>query len=287
MSAPRTFRTNGQTLAFDVTGTGPPVLLLHGFPQTRAMWRPYLPRLGQSFTVVTADLRGYGDSSKPRHVEDMSFRLMASDMAALMASLGHSAFHVVGHDRGGRAAHRMALDHPDAIKSLTVMDIVPTEHLLTHMTTDIARAYYHWLFLAQPAPFPETLIGHDPDAYFERCLLGFGKAALDDFDAELLLAYRTAWRDPDCIRAMCHDYRAAIEIDWRDDQKDLQRRVHCPALVLYGQDGAMAQLLDVRATWDDRLSDMRAQALPGGHFFPDQSPGDTQDALLAFLNKII
>lgn len=286
MTDPDSFGSDNQVIAYEVAGNGPPLLLLHGFPQTRAMWRPIVSALSQDFTVVTADLRGYGASSKPATPPEMSFRLMAQDMVSLMDSLGHARFHVAGHDRGARAAHRMALDHPDAVSSLTVMDIVPTEHLLTHMTTDIAKAYYHWLFLAQPEPFPETMIGHDPDAFFERCLLGFGKASLDDFDADLLTEYRTAWRDPDCIRAMCHDYRAAIEVDWHHDTQDLARKVACPALVLYGKDGAMAQLLDVPATWVDRLSDMRHTAIEGGHFFPDQSPIATQNALRQFLMSL-
>lgn len=283
MSRYQTFQTGNQTIAYEVAGNGPPLLLLHGFPQTRSMWRPIVARLTGTFTVVTADLRGYGDSSKPATMPEMSFRLMARDMVELMASLGFDRFHVAGHDRGGRTAHRMALDHPDALQTLTVMDIVPTEHLLTQMTTDVAWAYYHWLFLAQPEPFPETLIGFDPDMYFERCLLGFGKARLEDFDTALLEEYRRAWSDPACIRAMCHDYRAAIDVDWADDRADLHRKVTCPALVLYGQDGAMARLMDVPATWSDRLADMQHAALPGGHFFPDQNPDDTAQAMMDWI----
>ncbi len=283
MTRTQHFSTNKQSIAYEVAGHGPPLLLLHGFPQTRAMWRPMIPALADRFTVVTADLRGYGDSSRPATMPEMSFRCMAQDMVDLMDDLGHTQFHAVGHDRGARTAHRMALDHPQVVQSLIVMDIVPTEYLLTNMTTEIARAYYHWLFLAQPYPFPETMIGHDPDAYFERCLLGFGKARLSDFDADLLATYRTAWRDPDCIRAMCHDYRAALDIDWADDQADLKRRVTCPTLVLYGKDGAMAQLLDVPGTWADRLSDMSHAAIDGGHFFPDQSPKATTDAIIRFI----
>lgn len=285
MIAHETLDTNNQNIAYEVSGTGPPLLLLHGFPQCRAMWRPIAARLSQSFTVVCADLRGYGDSSKPTRLEDMSFRHMAADMLALMQHLGFPQFHVAGHDRGGRTAHRLALDHPDAVKTLTVMDIVPTEHLLSNMTTEIAKAYHHWVFLAQPHPFPETMIGHDPDAYFERCLLGFGKARLNDFDSELLTIYRKSWRDPHCIRAMCHDYRAAIEVDWPHDMEDLERKVTCPALVLYGRDGAMAQLLDVPATWVNRLADMDDVAIDGGHFFPDQSPDATCEAMLGFLRE--
>lgn len=280
------FDIDDQRIAYEVTGHGPPLLLLHGFPQTRAMWARIAPLLAQTFTVVAADLRGYGASFKPAHMADMSFRAMGADMVALMQHLGHAQFHLVGHDRGARTAHRMALDAPDAVRSLTVMDIVPTLHLLDTLTHPVARAYYHWFFLAQPEPFPETLIGHDPDAYFERCLLGFGKASLSDFDTDMLQAYRATWRDPDCIRTMCNDYRAAIDVDIADDRADLHRKVTCPALVLYGADGAMARAMDVAATWTDRLQDMRAAAVPGGHFFPDQSPQETTQALLAFLNSV-
>ena len=286
MSQPERFKSENQIIAYEVAGNGPPLLLLHGFPQTRAMWRPLIPALSGQYTVVMADLRGYGDSSKPATMPEMSFRLMAQDMVSLMTSLGFDSFHAVGHDRGARTVHRMALDHPQAVQSLTLMDIVPTEHLLSNMTAEIAKAYYHWLFLAQPYPFPETMIGHDPDAYFERCLLGFGKASLDDFNSDLLAIYRNAWRDPECIRAMCHDYRAAIEVDWAHDNADLNRSVTCPALVLYGKDGAMARLLDVPGTWADRLRDMQHAAIEGGHFFPDQSPKATADALLGFLNSL-
>mgnify|MGYP000309569261 CR=1 FL=1 len=277
---------DNQLIAYEVAGDGPPLLLLHGFPQTRAMWRPIVPALAKHCTVVSADLRGYGDSGKPATMPEMSFRLMAQDMVHLMTSLGFAQFHVVGHDRGGRTAHRMALDHPEQVQSLTIMDIVPTEHLLTNMTTDIAKAYYHWLFLAQPAPFPETMIAHDPDAYFERCLLGFGKASLSDFDDALLAEYRAAWRNPECIRAMCHDYRAAIDVDWAHDRNDLDRCVSCPALVLYGKDGAMAHLMNVPATWKDRLSNMQHAAIDGGHFFPDQSPNATAHVLTTFLQTM-
>ena len=277
---------DGTRIAYERQGSGPPLLLLHGFPQTRAMWRPIAKTLAQRFDVIAADLRGYGASDKPEGVKAMSFRAMGRDMNGLMSALGHERYHLAGHDRGARVAHRMALDAPDSISSLTLMDIVPTHHLLTDLTKEVAAAYYHWFFLAQPAPFPETLIGHDPDAYFERCLLGFGKAALSDFAPELLAEYRAAWRDPAAIRAMCNDYRAAIEVDFQDDAGDLDRRVSCPALVLYGADGAMARLMDVPETWAPRLADMRAKAMPGGHFFPDQAPDATAAALMDFLTEI-
>lgn len=274
------------TIAYDVAGAGPPVLLLHGFPQTRALWARVAPRLAERFTVVTADLRGYGASSKPKAERDLSnysFRAMAGDMRALMAALGFGRFHLIGHDRGARVSYRLALDAPDAVASLTVMDIVPTLHLLETFALPSARAYWHWPFLAQPAPFPEEIIGHDPDGFFETCLVGWGRAGLAAFDHDALAAYRAAWRDPATVAGMCNDYRAALDVDRAHDAADRGRTVGCPALVLYGAGGVMAQLYDVPATWEDRLADMRAEAIPGGHFFIDEAPEATARALLRFL----
>ena len=276
-------QVNGQTIAFSRGGEGPPLLLLHGFPQMRAMWHAIAPALADRFTVIAADLRGYGDSSKPSGTAAYAFREMAADQRALMQSLGFDRFHLVGHDRGARTSHRLALDAPEALLSLTLMDIVPTHLILTELQTKVARAYYHWFFLAQPAPFPETMIGHDPDYYFETAMAGFGAAGLDAFDPAALDLYRRHWRDPAAIAGMCNDYRAAIEIDIRHDAEDLARRVACPSLVLYGADGIMARCYDVPATWADRLADLRAKAIPGGHFFPDTHPRETTAALLDFL----
>lgn len=275
---------NGVQIAFCKGGTGPAVLLLHGFPQTRAMWTHIAPVLAQRFTVVCADLRGYGASSKPADVAACSFRDMAADQVALMASLGFDQFHAVGHDRGARTVHRMALDHPDAVKTVTMMDIIPTHLLLDQLTQQVATAYYHWFFLAQPAPFPERLIGADPDYYFESCLLGWGASQLSDFDPALLAEYRAAWRDPDTIRGMCNDYRAALQVDFALDQTDLERTVDCPALILYGADGAMAKAYDVPGTWAARCPNMQAAGIPGGHFFPDTAPQETAQTVFRFLS---
>jgi len=245
------------------------------------------PTLAGRYRVVTADLRGYGASFKPEATLDLSnysFRAMAQDQLALMEALGFSRFHVVGHDRGGRTAHRMALDAPDRVASLTVMDIVPTRHLWETWSAPVATDYFHWTFLAQPAPFPERMIEADPDAFFERCLLGWGSAKLADFPR--IEAYRAAWRDPATIAGMCNDYRAALRVDWDLDRTDAARRVGCPALVLFGREGAMAKHYDVAATWQDYLDDMRAAAIPGGHFFVDQSPAETVRAISAFLDGL-
>ena len=271
------------TLAFSIGGDGPPLLLLHGFPQTRAMWPHIAPALARTHTVICPDLPGYGASAKPDSLAAYSFRAMAREMTALMDALGHVQFDLVGHDRGARVAHRLALDAPDRVKTLTLMDIIPTHTLLSDLRWPVAKAYYHWFFLAQPAPFPDRMIEADPDAFFQACLLGWGGAQLSDFDAQQLAAYRAAWRDPDTIRGMCNDYRATLAHDIADDSADASARIASPALILYGASGAMAQHYDVPATWELKCADMRARAIPGGHFFPDTNPADTLAALAAFL----
>lgn len=276
-------RVGDQEIAHVTAGSGPPLLLLHGFPQTHAMWHAVAPALARDFTVVASDLRGYGGSSKPEGTDAYSFRNMARDQIGLMRSLGHGHFHLAGHDRGARVAHRLALDAPECVATLTLMDIVSTHHLLSTLDRKVATAYYHWFFLPQPYPFPERMIAADPDRFFESCLLGWGGATLADFDPTALDAYRAAWRDWDTIRGMCADYRAAVGTDFDHDAADLARRIDVPALVLYGATGAMARAYDVPATWSERLADMRSAGVPGGHFFIDQSPRETTAALREFL----
>lgn len=278
------FTQDDITIAYEVAGEGPPVLLLHGFPQTRAMWNDVVPALAARFTVVTADLRGYGASSKPPADPDLAnyaFRAMAADQLALMRHLGHDRFHLVGHDRGARTAYRLALDAPEAVQSLALMDIVPTDHILRTWGYPVSKAYFHWSFMAQPAPFPEHMIEADPDHFYQACLLGWGSATLDQFAA--IDTYRAAWRDPATIAGMTNDYRAAVTIDQDHDRADRGRRLNCPALVLYGASGAMAGSYDLEAVWSERFTDLTVRAIPGGHFFIDQNPAATVAALLAFL----
>ncbi|MGX0902975.1 haloacetate dehalogenase [Roseovarius sp. MBR-79] len=272
------------TLAFSIGGDGPPLLLLHGFPQTRAMWAHIAPALARTHTVICPDLPGYGASTKPEDLAAYSFRAMAREMTSLMASLGHATFALIGHDRGARVAHRLALDAPDRVARLALLDIIPTHTLLSDLRWPVARAYYHWFFLAQPAPFPDRMIAADPDRYFESCLLGWGGAQLSDFDATQLAQYRAAWRDPDTIRGMCNDYRATLGDDMADDSADATARLACPTLILYGATGAMARHYDVPATWAPKCTDMQARAITGGHFFPDTAPEETAAALLGFLS---
>ena len=275
---------DGISIAYDEVGSGCPLLLLHGFPQTRAMWTEVAPVLAERFRVVTADLRGYGASSKPAATADAanySFRAMGADMVRLMSSLGHERFHLAGHDRGARAAYRLALDAPGRVASLTLMDIVPTDHLVEAWNYDLSRAYFHWSFLAQPAPLPEHMIGADPDHFFEACLSGWGGATQQAFAQ--IDAYRAAWRDPAAIAGMTNDYRAAVSADLELDAASMGQVLECPALVLWGADGVMARHFDARQVWAPRLSNLDVGLVPGGHFIVDQSPGETAEALRRFL----
>ncbi|HLH90576.1 MAG TPA: alpha/beta hydrolase [Xanthobacteraceae bacterium] len=269
-----------------IGGVGPPVLLLHGFPQSKAMWAGVAPLLAAHFTVVCADLRGYGDSSKPRCLPDRSnyaFRAMAEDQLGLMRRLGFDRFHLVGHDRGGRTGHRMALDHPDAVMSLAVLDIVPTYAMFMDTNREVAGAYWHWYFLAQPEPFPEKMIAYDPDLFYETCLTGWGATTIGDFEPEMLADYRRCWRDPAMMHGSCADYRAAATIDLAHDAADLGRKVACPTLAFHGSRGVMARLFDIPAEWRKRCVQAREASLPGGHFFVDMFPEETARILVDFI----
>jgi haloacetate dehalogenase len=269
-----------------IGGSGPPLLLLHGFPQNKAMWARVAPKLTANYTVICADLRGYGDSSKPRCLPDKSnysFRAMAHDQLDLMHLLGFDRFHVIGHDRGGRTGHRLALDYPEAVVSLVVMDIVPTYAMFMDTNRKVAGSYWHWYFLSQPDPFPERFIGNDPDFFYETCLVGWGATKLADFDQEMLADYRRSWRNTAMIHGSCSDYRAAASIDLEHDAADIDRRVECPTLVFYGSAGQMAQLFDIPQEWRKRFSNSKDAALPGGHFFVDQYPAQVAQTLSDFL----
>jgi haloacetate dehalogenase len=282
-----TANIGGIDIAYAIGGAGPPVLLLHGFPQNKAMWARVAPQLARHFTVVCADLRGYGDSAKPKCLADnsnYSFRALAADQLGLMRHFGFTDFHVVGHDRGGRAGHRMAIDHAAAVISLTVMDIVPTYAMLIDTNRKVAGAYWHWYFLSQPEPFPERLIGNDPDFFYENCLLGWGASAISDFAPDMLAEYRRAWRDPMMIHGSCSDYRAATSIDLEHDAADIDCKVRCPTLAFYGGKGVMATLFDIPAEWRKRCDDLQSETLPGGHFFVDRFPDDTARVLHRFVS---
>lgn len=279
----------GVDIACEIGGSGPPVLMLHGFPQNRFLWAKVAPMLANRFTVVCADLRGYGDSAKPNgepgHA-NYAFRALASDQLGLMHQLGFERFHLVGHDRGGRTGYRMALDHPDALLSLTLMDIVPTAVMLLETSRKVAHAYWHWYFLSQPSPFPERLIAADPDYFYETSLVGWGASRIEDFDPQQLAEYRRAWRDPAMIHGSCNDYRAATTVDLAHDQADAGRMVGCPTLIASGANGVMAGLFDIPAEWRKLCSNVTDVAVPGGHFFIDQHPQETATVLLDFLTTV-
>ena len=278
--------TGEATINCVVGGSGPPVLLLHGYPQCLAMWARVAPMLAEKYTVVAGDLRGYGDSSKPRCLPDKSnyaFRAMAADQVAVMKHLGFDKFRLIGHDRGARTAHRLTLDHPDAVQSLAVLDIVPTYKLVTQPRREVVHAYWHWQFLALPAPFPETLIGTDPDYFYETAMTGFGRARIADFAPDMMAEYRRCWRDPAMIHGSCSDYRAAASVDIEHDAADLDRKVGCPTLVFWGEHGPMARNYDVAAEWRERCADVRTASLPSGHFFIDALPRETAAILLDHL----
>jgi haloacetate dehalogenase len=284
----RTVDVAGVAVHCRTVSTGPPVLLLHGYPQSSAMWARVAPRLASDHTVVCADLRGYGDSGKPASADPdaYSFRAMAADQVALMRALGHDSFTVVGHDRGARVAHRMALDHPAAVRRLAVLDIAPTIDMLTRVDRAAAVAYWHWYFLSLPAPFPERLIGADPDYFFETCIATWGATLLDALEPALLAEYRRCWRDPEMIRASCADYRAAMSVDLAHDRADAGSTVGCPTLALWGARGLMAQLYDLAALWAARCVDLRCATVDGGHFFVDEEPEQTARCLGDFLADV-
>ncbi|MBP6818479.1 MAG: alpha/beta hydrolase [Ferrovibrio sp.] len=268
-----------------IGGSGPPLLLLHGYPQTHAMWHKVAPRLAEKFTVVCADLRGYGDSSKPDSDAAhrvYSKRATAADMVAVMQALGYPRFRLAGHDRGGRVSHRLALDFPGAIERVAVLDIIPTLTLFNTVNQAVATSYYHWFFLAQPNPHPERMIGADPDYYLESKLRAWSAAAADIYAPEAMAEYKRCFRDPRCIHATCEDYRAGASIDLDDDRADSHMRVEAPLLVLWGANGAMQKNYDVLATWREKARDVRGEALPCGHFLPEEAPQETFRALNAF-----
>ena len=260
-------------------GSGPPVLLLHGHPQTHAMWHAVASRLAERFLVVATDLRGYGGSSKPPTTldhEPYSKRAMARDQVEVMRALGFERFAVAGHDRGGRCAFRMALDHPDHVERLAVLDIIPTGEAWRRADVGFGMANWHWYFLAQPAPTPERIIGADPDAFYLR-------ERRDRFHPEALEDYVRSFHDPDTIHAMCEDYRAGATYDREADDadRDAGRTIGCPVLALWSEE--LEEMYDVLAVWRDWAKDVRGHDLPCGHYLAEERPGETAEELDSFL----
>ncbi len=284
----RRVETPGAEIELVGGGDGPPVLLLHGYPQTQAMWHLVAPRLAEEFTVVATDLRGYGDSSKPFGDEDHSTyskRAMAEDQVAVMEALGFDSFAVVGHDRGGRVGHRMALDYSDSVTKLAVLDIVPTHHVFGTVGKDLATAYYHWFFFIQPYDLPETLIGANPWYYLKQKLGGWGTSP-ETFALTALAEYERCF-DTATIHASCEDYRAAASIDLVHDEADRDegRKVECPLLTLWGGQGVMEGIYDVEAVWREYANDARGKPLDAGHFLAEERPAETAQELRDFLKE--
>ena len=274
-----TVRANG--LRFNVwhAGSGPAIVLLHGYPQTGQMWRKVTPELMREFSVVVPDLRGYGDSDKPRDGYDK--RTMAGDIAAIMDSLGHGKYQVVGHDRGARVAHRLALDHSATVTRLSVLDIVPTHTVFRDTGKDLAAAYWHWFFFQVP-DLPETMITQSAEPFLRHVLraLTYRAGAIDE---PMFQEYLRAFRLPGTIRGGLEDYRAAATVDLADDEGDLNRKLACPVLAVWGEYGKMHTLFDVLATWREKATDVRGGPLPCGHFIPEEAPEELLAVLLPFL----
>ncbi|WP_091724960.1 alpha/beta fold hydrolase [Mitsuaria sp. PDC51] len=307
----RVATANGVQVEATVGGSGPPLLLLHGHPQTRAIWHKVAPALAERFTVVAADLRGYGDSSKPpaststststsastststsasasapgsaTDASAYSKRTMAADMLAVMRALGHPRFDVLAHDRGARVAHRLAMDAPTAVRRLALLDIAPTLDMYAGANDAFARAYWHWFFLIQPAPLPERLIEADPAAYV-RDVMGRRSAGLAPFDPLALSEYQRCLALPGTARGLCEDYRASAGIDLVHDREDRDagRRLTMPLLALWGEHGVVHRCFDPLALWRPLATDLRGEALPCGHYIPEEAPQALLDRVLPF-----
>ena len=279
-------KTSGAEIALVQGGSGPPLLLIHGFPQTHAIWHKVAPQLAKHFTLVIPDLRGYGASSKPAIDKEhltYSKRAMALDMIEVMQALGFDRFDVAGHDRGARVTYRLALDHPERVRRVATLDIIPTLEQFERVDRFGARAIFHWYFLAQPAPFPETLIGKDPDYYLKSALRAWS-ASENPFTPEALDAYLKAFRDPETIHATCEDYRAGITCDCKFDEADRAagRKISVPMLVLWGTHGLASRAPTVLDVWKNWASDVRGKGLQCGHFIPEEAPDALLEELLAF-----
>jgi haloacetate dehalogenase len=281
---------DGARIRVRTGGAGPPVLLLHGYPQTHAMWHRIAPALAARFTLVLADLRGYGDSERPAGGPDhaaYSKRAMARDQVRVMRALGFERFAVVGHDRGGRVGHRLAVDHPAAVTRLAVLDIAPTLAMYEQTGMEFARAYYHWFFLIQPEPLPERLIGAEPELYLRTKLRAWSQGRWP-FDEAAFAEYLRCFRDPAVIHASCEDYRAAAGVDLEHDREDRAagRRLGCPLLALWGERGTVHRLFRPLAEWAAvSASTVEGRPLASGHYLPEEVPGEVVAELSRFLGE--
>ena len=285
----RRVHANGIVINVATAGSGPAVLLLHGHPQTHVVWRHVAPRLVRAgFTVVAPDLRGYGDSEKPasdpNHLS-YSKRVMAEDQVALMRYLGFETFSVVGHDRGGRVAHRLSLDHPSCIERIAVLDIAPTATMYALTDKEFATRYFWWFFLIQPFDFPERLIGSDPEYFLRRHIAGQVKVK-GSVSEEILQEYLRSYQNPETLHAICEDYRASATIDLKHDEQDAATKIQAPLLAIWGDQSVVGNLYDVQATWQEKAINVEGQALPCGHAIPEERPEALTALLLDFLQTI-
>lgn len=279
----RTLETAAGPVFYRIAGNGPPLVLLHGYPQTSAMWHAIAPVLAQTYQVICPDLRGYGRSLKP--ATDVSHspyskRAMGTDVLALMDHLGHDRFLIGAHDRGGRVAHRLAADCPERVIALSVLDIAPTREMYREAGSGFAHTYWHWYWLTLPQPFPERLISADP-AFFWLHKCGAGKAGLAPFVQQALDEYLTCFSTPEAIHSACEDYRAAATIDIAHDDADTSL-LQMPLLALWGQDGAIEAHFDCLSLWKERAANVQGWALPGGHYLAEQHPKEVLKAWLPF-----
>ncbi|WP_191488193.1 alpha/beta fold hydrolase [Pseudomonas sp. FEN] len=278
---------NGVDIAYRIGGSGPGLLLLHGHPQTHVIWHKIAGDLSKHFSVVAADLRGYGDSARPAADEqhlNYSKREMGRDGVALMESLGFSEFSILAHDRGARVAHRLALDHPRAVSRMVLLDIAPTLAMYAQTDEAFARAYWHWFFLIRPAPLPETLIEANPEQYL-RSVMGSRSAGLKPFTDEAFSEYLRCLSLPGSARGICEDYRASAGIDLEHDRADIEagHKLNLPLLVLWGAEGIVGRCFDPLREWQQVATDVCGKALPGGHYLAEEIPEQLLGEVLAFL----
>ncbi|MEM6665967.1 MAG: alpha/beta hydrolase [Pseudomonadota bacterium] len=283
--------TDGPSIFCRYGGQGPPLILLHGYPQSHAMWHRIAPALAERFTVVLPDLRGYGRSGVPANTADnepYSKRAMARDILAVADHFAFHRFQLVGHDRGARVAYRFALDHPSRLQSLTCLDIVPTFDMWERFTVDMAMATYHWLFLAQPEPLPEMMIGAHAEGFIDYTLASWtGTKSLDAFHPTALADYRKAFSDPARIAATCHDYRAGQTMDYAIDRADREakRRIEVPLLSVWGETGIPSKGAAPLTVWREWANHVEGHGVPSGHFIPEENPDALMAHLLPFLER--